>query len=148
QQQERRERHQPDRHCLLGVDPGEGSQQLRKQAMKHTFVESKSCARDLVGAWLPSPQALRLCADQAQWVRFAGPQGPPVAPPVRLRWLARTMRFAAGNGTANRLRAFRDDLQLQRVQFPRLVSGTVNRSVMLDTVLRALASAQGSSATP
>src|SRR5215467_329798 len=55
---------------------------------------------------------------------------------------------AAGSGTANRLRAFREDLQLQRVQSPRLVSGTVNRSVMLDTVLRALASAQGSSAIP
>src|SRR5262245_18612643 len=59
-----------------------------------------------------------------------------------------TTNNAAGNWTANRLRAFTDDLQSQRVQCPGLVSGTVNRSVMLDTVLRALASAQGSSASP
>src|SRR5690349_9682831 len=57
-------------------------------------------------------------------------------------------RTASWSQTANHLRAFRGDLQLRRDQFPRAVTGTANRSSMLDTVLRAAVSAQGSSASP
>lgn len=129
-------------------------QQLRKQAMGHVLEESKSRARNLASARC---LARKLCAHLQTERSSCGAQA--VAPRVlgitgRIRSRAAPHhRRPAGahrrrQQTAKGLRAFRADLQLQRVQFPRLVSGTVNRSVMLDTVLRALASAQGSSAIP